>query len=32
LLSSLILLPAFYTPFLKHDAERFRLTHMEAEE
>jgi predicted RND superfamily exporter protein len=31
LLSSLILLPAFYTPFLKHDAEKFALTHKEAE-
>jgi hypothetical protein len=31
LLSSLILLPAFYTPFLKHDAGKFALTHKEAE-
>ncbi len=31
LLSSLILLPAFYTPFLKQDAKRFALEHSEAE-
>jgi hypothetical protein len=31
LLSSLILLPAFYTPFLKHDAEKFAAIHLEAE-
>ena len=31
LLSSLILLPAFYTPFLKQDAKRFALEHTEAE-
>jgi hypothetical protein len=27
----LILLPAFYTPFLKHDAEKFAAIHLEAE-
>ena len=31
LLSSLILLPAFYTPFLKHDAEKLTATQREAE-
>jgi hypothetical protein len=31
LLSSLLLLPAFYTPFLKHDAEKYAATYMEAE-
>jgi predicted RND superfamily exporter protein len=31
LLSSMILLPAFYTPFLKQDAKRFALEHSEAE-
>jgi len=30
-LSSMILLPAFYTPFLKQDAKRFALEHSEAE-
>jgi predicted RND superfamily exporter protein len=31
LLSSMILLPAFYTPFLKQDAKRIALEHSEAE-
>jgi predicted RND superfamily exporter protein len=31
LLSSLLLLPAFYTPFLKRDAEKFAANHLEAE-